>query len=60
MLIGEYHHTIDDKGRIIIPTKFREELGSEFVLTRGIEACLFAYSLKNWNKIIYLLKNKFI
>ena len=52
MLIGEYHHTIDDKGRIIIPTKFREELGSEFVLTRGIETCLFAYSLKNWNKII--------
>ena len=51
MFIGEYHHTIDDKGRIIIPAKFREELGSEFIITRGIENCLFVYSIDNWNKI---------
>lgn len=51
MFIGEYHHTIDDKGRIIIPAKFRDELGSSFVVTRGIEACLFVYPQNNWDKI---------
>ena len=51
MFIGEYHHTIDDKGRIIIPAKFRTELGTEFIITRGIENCLFVYSIENWNKI---------
>ena len=51
MFIGEYHHTIDDKGRIIIPAKFREDLGSEFIITRGIENCLFVYSMENWNRI---------
>ena len=51
MFIGEYHHTIDEKGRIIIPAKFREELGTEFIVTRGIENCLFVYSLENWAKI---------
>ena len=51
MYIGEYHHTIDEKGRIIIPSKFRDELGTEFIVTRGIENCLFVYSTKNWNTI---------
>lgn len=51
MFIGEYHHTIDEKGRIIIPAKFREELGKEFIITRGIENCLFVYSKENWAKI---------
>lgn len=51
MFIGEYHHNIDEKGRIIIPAKFRDELGNNFVVTRGIESCLFVYSLDNWNKI---------
>ncbi len=51
MFIGEYHHTIDEKGRIIIPAKFRDELGNEFVITRGIEDCLFVYSFENWTKI---------
>jgi MraZ protein len=41
MLLGEFHHNIDDKGRLVVPTKFREELGSEFIITRGIEICLF-------------------
>ena len=51
MFIGEYHHTIDEKGRIIIPSKFREELGNNFIITRGIENCLFVYSEENWAKI---------
>ena len=51
MFIGEYHHTIDDKGRIIIPAKFRDELGSNFIVTRGIESCLFVYPNKNWDQI---------
>ena len=51
MFIGEYHHTIDEKGRIIIPAKFREELGKEFIITRGIENCLFVYSKENWAQI---------
>jgi MraZ protein len=51
MFIGEYHHTIDEKGRIIIPAKFREELGESFIITRGIENCLFVYSEENWAKI---------
>ena len=51
MFIGEYHHTIDEKGRIIIPAKFRDELGTSFIVTRGIENCLFIYSLENWAKI---------
>ena len=52
MLMGEYHHTIDDKGRIIIPSKFREELGSEFIVTRGLEECLFVYPKDKWNLIM--------
>ncbi len=51
MFIGEYHHTIDNKGRIIIPAKFREELGDNFIITRGIESCLFVYPLENFNRI---------
>ena len=51
MFIGEYHHTVDEKGRIIIPAKFREELGNNFIITRGIENCLFVYSTENWAKI---------
>ena len=52
MFMGEYHHTIDEKGRIIIPYKFRNELGTSFVITRGIENCLFVYSLPEWDKIV--------
>ena len=57
MLIGECHHTIDEKGRIIIPSKFREELGEQFVITRGIEKCLFVYSLSSWEKITNKLES---
>lgn len=56
MFIGEYHHSIDDKGRLIIPSKFREELGEKFIVTRGIENCLFVYSEDNWQKIVSKLE----
>lgn len=56
MFMGEYHHTIDDKGRLIIPAKFREELGDEFVITRGIENCIYAYSKSSWQKIVERLE----
>ncbi len=51
MFIGEYAHNLDAKGRIIIPSKFREELQTSFVLTRGLDGCLTIYSLDQWNKI---------
>lgn len=56
MFMGEYHHSIDEKGRLIIPSKFRNELGESFVVTRGIENCLFVYSLPEWEKIVTKLK----
>ena len=51
MFMGEFHHTIDEKGRIILPAKFRDGLGEHFVITRGLEECLFVYSENEWNKI---------
>ena len=57
MFIGEYHHTIDEKKRLIIPTKFREELGKEFIITRGIEKCLYVYSKASWDEITNKLES---
>lgn len=51
MLMGEFYHNIDDKGRLILPSKFRDELGEEFVITRGLENCLFVYRMSEWSKI---------
>lgn len=48
MLIGQYQHNLDAKGRLIMPQKFREELGVKFILTRGVDNCLFVYSLEEW------------
>lgn len=48
MFIGEYQHSIDDKGRVIIPSKFREELGFKFVVTKGLDNCLFVYPVDEW------------
>jgi len=56
MFMGEFHHNIDEKGRLIIPSKFRNELGSKFIVTRGIEECLFVYSIDEWNKMVDELK----
>ncbi len=52
MLSGEYRHSIDLKGRIIIPSKIRDEMGSKIVITRGLDGCLFGYSEKTWNSIL--------
>lgn len=52
MLMGEHHHNIDEKLRIIIPSKFREDLGNEIIVTRGLENCLFVYSKEEWSKIV--------
>ena len=52
MLMGEYHHNIDPKGRIIIPSKVRYDLGDNFIVTRGLDGCLCVYSEVSWNKII--------
>lgn len=56
MYMGEYHHTIDDKGRLIIPSKLRNELGSSVVLTRGLEKCLFLYKKADWESLVAKLK----
>ncbi len=57
MLIGEFHHNIDDKCRLVIPTKFREILGDKIIITRGIEQCLNVYSEENWNNLVSKLSN---
>lgn len=56
MLIGEYHHNLDEKGRLIIPSKFREDIGNEFIVTRGLDGCLFVYGMNEWNNIVSKLK----
>lgn len=49
--MGEFHHTLDTKGRIIVPAKFRKLLGDSFVITRGMDGCLFGYPLEQWDKL---------
>ncbi|NLK74379.1 MAG: division/cell wall cluster transcriptional repressor MraZ [Clostridiales bacterium] len=56
MFMGEFDHTIDAKGRIIIPAKFRQDLGEQFVLTLGLDGCLFAYPNDEWQVFIEKLK----
>ncbi len=51
MFTGEYHHSVDEKGRLVLPAKYRNELGEKFVITRGIEHCLYVYSIDSWNDI---------
>lgn len=50
--MGEFHHNIDEKGRLIIPSKIRYELGEKFIITRGLDKCLFVYPLNEWENII--------
>ena len=57
MLMGEFNHSIDDKNRLIIPSKLRNELGNEAVITRGLDKCLFIYSKKEWESIVSKLSN---
>ncbi|PYZ97918.1 cell division/cell wall cluster transcriptional repressor MraZ [Alteribacter lacisalsi] len=56
MFMGEYRHNIDEKGRMIIPAKFRENLGSSFVITRGLDQCLFVYPEEEWRHLEQKLK----
>ena len=51
MFMGEYHHNIYEKGRLILPSKFRYDLGETFVITRGIDSCLFVYPKETWNNL---------
>lgn len=51
MLIGEYQHTIDGKGRLIVPARFREDLGERFYLTKGLDGCLFVLSAGEWDAL---------
>ena len=55
MFMGEYNHSIDSKGRLIIPSKLREDLGESFVITKGLDGCLFIYTEKEWENV----ENKF-
>ncbi|MCL6626101.1 MAG: division/cell wall cluster transcriptional repressor MraZ [Alicyclobacillus shizuokensis] len=56
MFMGEFQHTLDDKGRMIVPVRFREELGSSFVITRGLDKCLFVYPMAEWETLEGKLK----
>lgn len=51
MFMGEFQHSIDAKGRLIVPSKLREKLGEKFVVTRGLDGCLFGYPLSEWEKL---------
>ncbi len=51
MFMGEYNHSIDAKGRMIVPSKFREQLGEEFVITKGFDGCLYGYTKEEWKNI---------
>lgn len=56
MYTGEYNHTIDNKGRMIVPAKFREALGDSFMITRGVDHCLTIYDMNEWNEYIAKLR----
>lgn len=51
MFMGEYSHSVDAKGRLIVPAKFREQLGEQFVVTKGVDGCLYGYSDEEWKRI---------
>lgn len=57
MLMGEYHHNIDEKGRVIIPSRLRDELGDNVIVTRGLDDCLFLYSMDEWSLLVSKLKS---
>lgn len=57
MFIGEFHHNIDEKGRIAIPAKYREQLGKNFVITRGIEHCIYVYPTSTFDTIVSKLSS---
>ena len=56
MFIGEYKHSLDEKGRVIVPVKYRDKLGDLFILTKGLDDCLFIYTLSEWSLFEQKLK----
>lgn len=56
MLIGEYDHSLDSKGRLIMPAKLREDMGEKFIITTGLDGCLFGFSMEEWKKFEDKLK----
>ena len=56
MFMGQYEHSIDTKGRIIIPAKYRDDLGDAFVVTHGLDGCLFLYPKEEWESFVEKLK----
>jgi MraZ protein len=57
LLIGEFYHNLDKKGRVIVPSRFREKLGDNFIITRGLDNCLFLYPIEEWKNIEGRLKS---
>ena len=57
MFMGEFQHTVDSKGRLAIPSKFREELGENFIITRGLDGCIFVYPMNEWSNMEGKLKS---
>ena len=57
VFIGEYQHCLDEKGRVTVPSKYRDQLGERFILTKGLDGCLFIYPLDEWNLFEQKLKN---
>ena len=57
MLIGEYEHTIDAKGRLSMPSKLRRDMGEAFIVTKGLDGCLFAFSQEEWKNFETKLKS---
>ena len=56
LLIGEYEHSLDVKGRLIMPAKIREDIGDKFIITKGLDGCLFGFSGSEWNNFEEKLK----
>ena len=57
MFLGQYEHSIDEKGRLIVPAKYRDSLGEEFIITFGLDTCLFVYSLSEWKSLSEKIKS---
>ncbi|PWM25588.1 MAG: division/cell wall cluster transcriptional repressor MraZ [Oscillospiraceae bacterium] len=52
MLIGEYRHSLDSKGRVNFPAKLREDLGDSFIICKGLDNCLYVYRMSEWDKLV--------
>ena len=60
MLIGEYEHSLDAKGRLIMPSKLRDDMGEKFVITKGLDGCLFGFSQSEWENFETKLNSVYI